>query len=143
MEYNFGKFLKDAKKDKKEHERELDQRGVHKENIKEKLRSGTLQPVRRKIGRGFYKPKAKDFVDIEELKGTLKDTSGNVGSMLRDQYDNVFRTGKIEPVREGRNKQRKHRLYKAHNIYETSMQHRQIMTRGEVQKEGNPDLVIL
>lgn len=96
MEYNYGKFLKDAKKDLKVHGKKLEDREEHKLDIKEKLKIGTLMPVRRKIGRGMYKPKAKEFLDIEDIKGTVKDTSGNVAGLLRDQYDNVFRTGKVE-----------------------------------------------
>ena len=143
MEYNFGKYLKDAKKDVKTHEKKLEDRSKHQEDIKNKLATGELAPVRRKIGHGKYVPRHAEFEDIDEMKGTLKDTSGNVSNLLRDQYDNVFRTGKIEPVKAGKNKQRRYRTYKAHNIFETSMEMRKIRTAKTSGGKKEDDLEIL
>jgi hypothetical protein len=59
------------------------ERKAHKENLREKLATGLLPPVRRKIGRKPYTPRIKEFQDLDEMKGTLKDTSGNTGELLR------------------------------------------------------------
>lgn len=142
MEYNYGKFLKDAKKDKAAQEKKLDVREKHKANLKNKLAKGELQPTLRKIGSGKYIPRAKEFEDFDKIRGVLKDTSGDVACLLRDQYDNIFRTGKIEPVKAGKNKQRKYREWKAHNIYETSMEDRLIKTR-MAPSRNNQELKVL
>jgi hypothetical protein len=61
----------------------LDDRKKNKENITERLRTGVLPPVRRKIGKKTYVPRTKEFEDLEDMKGTLKDTAGNTAELLR------------------------------------------------------------
>jgi len=143
MEYNYGKFLKDANKDKKDQKKKLEIRDAHKAELKKKLFKGELQPTLRKIGSGTYIPRAKEFEDFDKIRGVLKETSGDMACLLRDQYDNIFRTGKIEPVKAGKNKQRKYREFKAHNIYETSMETRLIKTRMAPIKGNEEELKVL
>ena len=50
------------------------------------MAKGELQPTLRKIGSGQYKPRARDFEELDKIKGVLKDTSGDVGSLLRYFY---------------------------------------------------------
>ena len=64
-------------------EKNMVERKAHKENLREKLATGLLPPVRRKIGRKNYVPRTKEFEDLDTMKGTLKDTSGNTGELLR------------------------------------------------------------
>lgn len=61
----------------------LDERRVKNEKIKDKLSKGQLPPVRRKTGTGYYVPRVRDFEDFSKIKGTLKDTSGDISSQLR------------------------------------------------------------
>lgn len=140
MEYNYGKYLKESTQEHKDHTKKMVARQAHEEDIEEKLRTGVLPPVRRKIGRKHYVPRIKEFEDLDTMKGTLKDTSGNTGELLRDQYDNVFRTGKIE-VPTGKMKNRRFGTYKVHNIYDKSMKTRVIKTQ-KVAKKGE-DLIVV
>jgi hypothetical protein len=116
------------------------------------LRTGVLPPVRRKIGKKTYVPRTKEFEDLEDMKGTLKDTAGNTAELLRyffyvegfngiyrDQYDNVFRTGKIEP-QGGKVKNRRWALRKVHNIYDKDWKTRNLKTMKKL--KGGNDLIV-
>jgi len=63
-----------------------------------------------------------------------------VNGFCRYQYDNVFRTGKIE-VPTGKMKNRRFGTYKVHNIYDKSMKTRVIKTQ-KVAKKGE-DLIVV
>jgi len=67
------------------------------------------------------------------MKSHLKDTQAYSAELMRDAYDNVFRTGKIETPRTGKNKQQKHTHYKSHNIYEGSFKERQLKFQTQIQ----------
>jgi poly-gamma-glutamate capsule biosynthesis protein CapA/YwtB (metallophosphatase superfamily) len=60
--------------------------------------------------------------------------------IYRDQYDNVFRTGKIEPPT-GKMKNRRFGTYKVHNIYDKDWKTRIIKTQKKADKGA--DLVIV
>lgn len=133
MEYNYGKFLKEAKKEQKDQDEKIEWRRKDEIEKKRRLKNGEIFPISRKIGKTKYKPWIKEFQPIEEMKSHLKDTQAYSAELMRDAYDNVFRTGKIETPRTGKNKQQKHTHYKSHNIYEGSFKERQLKFQTQIQ----------
>ena len=75
---------------------------------------------------------------LDTMNPKLKDAYGSNTELLRETYDSVFRTGKIEPARTGRKKNKKTtKTIVFHNKYDTSWEGRKF--KGTLAINANPN----
>jgi hypothetical protein len=108
------KIVKKMDKQQEEHEKFLKELEEQEKEEKRLIEEGKLAKAQ-KVGRVKYEYKGTDFKLTSELTPNLR-TLKSAGSLIRDQYDSVFRRGIIEPPVHGKKKKKSSMpKYKKHN----------------------------